>query len=67
MRRKKEFYEYPKRTCYSMHYCEVCDSTIHAMQEYYDGGYGKRCHVACAPPIKQINPTLDNPDDFVPG
>ncbi len=49
MRRRKEYYEYPKRMCYWLNHCAVCGQDIKAGQEYYDGGYGRRCHVACAP------------------
>ena len=59
MKRKKEFYEYPKRVCYSMHHCEVCDKTIHASEVYYDGGYGRRCHVECAPPVYEPHPNIN--------
>jgi len=54
VKRKKEFYEYPKRVCYSMHHCEICGDKIHALQDYYDGGWDRRCHVACAPPEKPL-------------
>ena len=52
MKNTKEFYDYPKRICRSLHHCAVCNHPILDRQEYYDGGYGKRCHVFCVPPKK---------------
>lgn len=60
MKRKKEFYEYPKRICRSLHHCAVCDHPILDRQEYYDGGYNRRCHVFCVPPQK-----LPSIDEFI--
>ena len=37
----------PIRTCLTMHSCCICDVTIALGQEYHDGGYGRRAHVAC--------------------
>jgi hypothetical protein len=48
--RRKEFYEYPKRTCYSMHECAVCERPIKLGETYFDGGLNRRCHTLCAPP-----------------
>lgn len=39
---------YPLRTCQSLHHCEICDGDITLGQRYYDGGYGRRVHEACA-------------------
>ena len=47
--KRKEFYKYPKRVCYSLHECAVCGKAIYGGEEYYDGGYNRRCHVGCAP------------------
>ena len=38
---------YPLRVCRSLHHCEVCNGDIRLGQEYFDGGYGRRAHVAC--------------------
>lgn len=57
MKKRKEYYEYPKRLCRWLNHCAICDQPITAGQEYYDGGYGRRCHVWCAPP-----PSID---DFI--
>ena len=59
----KELYEYPLRTCYSMHSCCVCDLTIRLGEKYYDGGLNKRCHVECAPPVK-MKENIDNKVNF---
>ena len=40
--------QYPVRTCYASHDCEVCGKPITRGQRYRDGGYGKRAHLACA-------------------
>lgn len=40
--------DYKLRRCYSMHDCCVCKHTISLGQLYYDGGYGRRAHEACA-------------------
>lgn len=56
MRKRKKFYEYPIRTCYSRHHCEVCAKGIFIGEKYYDGGLYRRCHVACAPPNKPNEP-----------
>ena len=48
MKRRKEYYEYPKRTCRYLNHCNVCNQPILSGQEYFDGGYGRRCHVECA-------------------
>ena len=53
MKKQKEYYEYPKRICRTLHMCNVCDGRIVCGQEYFDGGYGRRCHVGCAPPKKE--------------
>ena len=39
MRNRKEYYEYPSRTCYWLNHCAVCEQDIVAGQKYYDGGY----------------------------
>jgi len=50
--KRKEYYEYPKRVCYSLHHCEVCEKPILCGEKYFDGGYGRRCHIDCGPPKK---------------
>jgi len=52
MKKQKEYYEYPKRTCRTLHHCDVCNGRIVCGQVYFDGGYGRRCHAECAPPAK---------------
>lgn len=39
--------KYPIRTCQSLHCCDVCGESITLGQQYRDGGYGRRAHVAC--------------------
>ncbi len=56
MIQKKEFYEYPKRICYSSHHCVVCHEDIALGQEYYDGGHFRRCHIGCAPLPMKVDP-----------
>jgi len=58
-RRIKEWQECPKRMCYTLHTCSVCLERITLGQEYYDCGH-RRCHIACAPPNKAIEPTARN-------
>ncbi len=41
------FDKYPKRTCYTLHHCQLCGVGIKYGDEYYDGGYNRRAHVAC--------------------
>lgn len=43
-----DFTKYPVRTCYTLHFCEICQRDITLGQQYYDGGYGRRAHVGCA-------------------
>ena len=50
VRKRKEYYEYPLRTCLYMNECAVCGQRITSGQKYYDGGYNRRCHIECAPP-----------------
>ena len=57
MRKRKEFYEYPRRFCKYLNYCAVCNQDIKEGEEYFDGGYGRRCHVKCAPP--KMEPDCD--------
>ena len=43
----KKIMEKPKRTCQTMHECDLCLKTIHCGEEYFDGGIGNRIHVKC--------------------
>lgn len=43
-----KFLKYPVRRCYTRHECAICNEAITLGQVYYDGGYGKRAHLACA-------------------
>ncbi len=63
MKKRKTFYEYPKRICRYLNHCAVCDQPIKAGQEYYDGGYGRRCHVECAP-LPSIDKFIGSDPDF---
>ena len=38
---------YPIRTCVWLNHCNVCDESITAPEQYFDGGYGRRAHVKC--------------------
>lgn len=40
--------KYPLRRCLTMHHCKICDHDICLGEMYYDGGYGRRAHQACA-------------------
>lgn len=57
--------KYPLRTCYSMHDCAVCGGTISLGQRYYDGGYGRRIHEACAAQ-GSASPTSPEPSQLEP-
>ncbi|MFH1111019.1 MAG: hypothetical protein V1790_17740 [Planctomycetota bacterium] len=37
----------PIRTCMYLNYCDICNTDIVAGNRYYDGGRGRRAHVAC--------------------
>jgi len=37
----------PRRTCMTMHHCELCNQPIMAGERYHDGGYGMRAHTQC--------------------
>lgn len=37
----------PKRTCKSLHYCELCACEIRNGQEYRDRGVDRRAHEEC--------------------
>ena len=58
MKKRKEYYEYPKRICRTMHYCNVCERPILLGEEYFDGGYGRRCHVVCHLPLDEAEAIL---------
>ena len=51
-----DFSKYPVRTCQSLHCCDVCGESITLGQEYRDGGYGRRAHVACVGETGVIDP-----------
>ncbi len=46
-RKERRLRTYPVRTCYSLHYCELCRRNITYGEAYHDGGYGRRAHVSC--------------------
>jgi hypothetical protein len=37
----------PKRTCRTLHCCQLCACEIRLGDEYRDGGYGRRAHEYC--------------------
>lgn len=39
----------PRRTCYSLHKCNLCNQSITYGQKYMDRGYGRRGHTSCMP------------------
>lgn len=41
------FARYPIRVCRSLHTCALCGEAITLGQEYHDGGFCRRAHVAC--------------------
>lgn len=43
-----DWQKYKIRTCRTMLECAICNLTIFAGEEYYDGGYGRRAHKPCA-------------------
>jgi DNA (cytosine-5)-methyltransferase 1 len=45
--RRKTWADYPRRTCYTLHDCALCDQHVLQGEEYHDGGHGRRAHVAC--------------------
>ena len=47
---KEKYGKYPRRTCYSLHSCAICEEEITYGETYYDGGYGKRAHDECVNP-----------------
>lgn len=49
----RNFMSYPLRTCGTMHACSLCGGTILCGQQYRDGGYGRRGHVACVAKLGQ--------------
>jgi hypothetical protein len=44
---KRNWRKYRVRTCYTMHFCEICRNAISLGEIYFDGGYGRRAHVEC--------------------
>lgn len=38
---------YRVRNCYTLHACALCEVDIRPGDQYHDGGYGRRAHVAC--------------------
>jgi hypothetical protein len=40
---------YPIRFCKYGDVCNICEEKIWVAQKYYDGGYGRRAHILCAP------------------
>ena len=50
-KRPIDFPKYPIRTCRSLLGCDPCGESITLGQAYYDGGYGRRAHVACVRPV----------------
>ena len=54
--RKKEWWEFPKRWCYTLHTCAVCKERITMGQQYYDGVH-RKSHIECASPNNPLNPT----------
>jgi len=45
--------KYTVRTCMSLHECKLCSEKITLGEIYYDGGYGRRAHVACVEDPKE--------------
>lgn len=39
--------KYKIRRCYTRHHCNLCNTPIFLNEKYYDGGYGRRVHLAC--------------------
>lgn len=56
MKKRREYFKYPLRTCMYLNECNVCGRAIVVGQKYYDGGYGRRCHFECAPHQQRIQP-----------
>jgi len=46
-REPKPYWTYPRRTCRTLHHCEVCKQQITDGQTYYDGGWNRRAHMTC--------------------
>ena len=53
---KRGWRRYPLRMCRSLHHCEICSRSIMAGEQYYDGGYTRRAHVACAESVAVPEP-----------
>lgn len=43
-----DYFNYPTRTCRSLHECGICGLKIVLGDQYFDGGYGRRAHLRCA-------------------
>ncbi len=47
------YQQYPIRTCHSLHFCAVYNQAIRFGEQYHDGGFRRRAHVACAGRTRQ--------------
>lgn len=44
---RKPWHRLPLRTCRTFHHCDVCSNAIRNGEQYRDGGFNRRAHVAC--------------------
>lgn len=54
MARPINWLSYPVRECRTLHTCRLCGEHITLGQEYRDGGYPRRAHLACID--KEVDP-----------